>query len=290
MPRPQRVKIREQARAGTTDTAEDADRPQELALDSLSEPEQVTRQGLVSEGELDLSRQVARRLGWVPQEEWKRDPSKWTDAPEFLDNTPAEITSLKERLRRSGQVAEEIAENARREAKAQAEAELREAARTGDEEKAVQAADKVARNSGPHPQTQAWLGRNPWFNEDPEAQAVAVAAITRATKAGESIEAQLQAGEAAVRRRYPEHFGAASPSETRQTETRLSDIRPAAPAVTGGSRGTGLRTPTKEKGWMDIPQTERSQMQRFVTSAMRKGQTEAQATSFLATAYWREKA
>lgn len=286
MPRPQRVQAREQARAGavaaTPETPEND--PVDDPVDNIAETTQTSRTGQVSEGELDLSRQVARRLGWVPENEWKRDPTKWTDAPEFLDRTPAIVESLQERIRRSGQVAEDLAEAARREARVQAERELREAARDGDEERTVAAANKMAGASGPPPQTTAWMARNPWFNEDPEAQAVAVAAITRATKAGETIEAQLQAGEAAVKRRFPEHFGAPE-----RTEARLSEVR-TAPAVTGGSRGTGVRSATREKGWMDIPSSERNQMQRFVTSAMRKGQTEAQATGFLSTAYWREKA
>lgn len=303
MPRPERVRAREAARGGAVgdpaandqtgagDTQMVSVGGLELSpIDNGGEAVETNRTGQVSEGELDLSRQVARRLGWVPLNEWKRDPTKWSDGPQFLEHITglaAENTTLRDRLRRSGQVAEDLAETARKEAREQAERELREAARSGDEDKAVAAAAKVAKNSGPHPQTQAWLARNEWFNADPEAQALAVTAINRAAQSGATIEAQLEAGEAAARKRFPEHFGAQT---TPPTEIRLSEHRPTPPALAGGSRGGGRTQAAKEKGWMDIPSTERNQMTRFVRDATRKGLSEADATARLAASYWREKA
>src|SRR5580704_3545528 len=95
-------------------------------LDANAEGGQISRTGQVSEGELELevARKVAKRLGWTPQEEWKRDPAKWRDAPEFLEETPRHIESLRDQNKRMGQAAEAAIEEARRAALEEARAEL----------------------------------------------------------------------------------------------------------------------------------------------------------------------
>lgn len=325
MPRPQRIRDRERAAVGEApeggaETPElPVNRKEEIGLrrtlrvgrvevvepeeqtpvDKAPQVEQPARTGQVADGddpELEVARRVARKMGWVPKEEWTRNPEAWTDAPDFLEYTPKRLEALQERQRRMGQVAEDQAEQARREAREEARKELDAAIHAGDTETATKAADRLAKNVGPPPQTVAWISRNGWFNADPDAQAIAANAMRRAERAGATIEEQLQAGEVAVRKRFPEHFDDIQPfrrEEHRpeparaepQREVRLSEIRPPAPSFAEGSRSGG-RTQPKEKGWMDIPAVDRSQMTRFVKRALRKGQTEKQATDFLAASYW----
>lgn len=326
MPRPQRIRDRERAiageapaEAGDGETPLVTSRKEEIGLrrtlrigrveviepeeqapvDNARQVEQSGQRGQVADGEnpeTEVARRVARKMGWVPKEEWTRNPESWTDAPEFLEYTPKRLEALQERQRRMGQVAEDQAEQARREAREETRRELDAAIHAGDTETAIQAADRLAKNVGPPPQTVAWIARNGWFHADPDAQVIAANAMRRAERAGATIEEQLQAGEVAARKRFPEHFDDIQPFRREEPssesvreprrEVRLSEVRPPAPSLAEGSRSGGGRTQPKEKGWMDIPSVDRSQMQQFVKRALRKGQTEKQATDFLAASYW----
>src|SRR5258706_13646106 len=169
--------------------AEEADTiEREPPLDENQEQEQSYRTGQVSEGELDLARSVAKRMGWTPKEDWKRDPAKWVDAPDFLEQTPRELESLKERNRRTAQAASDAIEETQRRARAEAEDRVR-LAETPDER--VAAARDYAAASGPHPETLAWMGRNAWFNDDPDARNMAATEINRSAQACPSLFGQL---------------------------------------------------------------------------------------------------
>lgn len=295
MPRPERVRTREadraQAVAQGAQAEADVETPQnDAAIDNAEEPSQSARTGDIPEAELALSRTVARRFGWVPQDEWKRDPAKWQDADLFIKDAPTQIETLKERLKRTGQVAEAQAEEARQRGIREAQEQLRQAATAGDADGAERAAQNLARHSGPPPQTVAWMGRNPWFKPpgepggDPIASAAFIAAVNTAEKSGAGIEEALSAGERAVRERFPEHFG-----ETRAEPQRLSEIRQA-PQVQGGSRGAAP-VKSKEKGWGDIPAGDRAQMERGVQRRAREyGKSADEMRAQTATLYWRNQA
>src|SRR5258706_15243845 len=228
-------------------------------LDENQEQEQSYRTGQVSEGELDLARSVAKRMGWTPKEDWKRDPAKWVDAPDFLEQTPRELESLKERNRRTAQAASDAIEETQRRARAEAEDRVR-LAEPPDER--VAAARDYAAASGPHPETLAWMGRNAWFNDDPDARNMAATEINRSAQAVLSIPEQLAAAEAKVKRRFPEYFGQAEQREGPR-EVRLSDPRPVAPAVQPGNRNGSTQQQVKEKGFGDVPTGDQAQFRKY---------------------------
>jgi len=322
MPRPDRIRLREKKIAGAVDDdAGTVERPadpplnrkeeiavrrtlklppvendgEEATLDKSGEVNQPVRTGQVAQDD-DFIASLAKRLGHKPKEEWDRAPDKWVDPKSFLEQTPQLVETLKDRLKRLGQVADEQAEQARQEALAQARAELQAAVKTGDEEAANAAIDKVAKTAGPPPQTVKWLSANPWFKTDPDAQLLAANAMRRAEQAGASIEDQLLAGETAARKRFPEHFDdyRPEPAQRREPEpepkreVRLSEVRQPPPVLHEGSRGGRPQAP-KEKGWNEIPAADRTQMTQFVKKAMKKGLTEAEATGRLARTYWEVK-
>lgn len=262
----------------------------EVQVDGGDKVGASSRTGQVSEGELELSRSVAKRLGWIPLEEWKRDPAKHKDAPEFLEETPRHLESLREQNRRMGQAAEAVIEDAKRQAREEARAELKAATEAQDVNAAEAAARKLADNSGPPPQTLAWIGRNPWFNSDQEARGIAVGAIRRAEAAGLSIEDQLEAGEIAARKRFPEHFETAptpSQREAPKPEVRLSEVRPA-PQVQQGTR-TVATPASKEKGFADLPQGARQDYERHLARHFRnRFSSEDDARTAYAKKYWAE--
>ena len=244
------------------------------------------KSGQVSEGELDLARSVARRLGWVPVEEWTRDPTKWVEADQFLERTPNEINSLKDRLKRTGQAADAAIEDARRRAREEAEYELRQATLAGDADRAVQIAHKVAQTAGPDQRTVAWISRNPWFNEDASARTLAATICDQEARAGASHEDQLERAENEVRKRFPEYFGETMKREP--TEKKLSEVRNP-PAVQPGTRGGQSTRSRKENGWEDIPSGDRQQLAKFVKKMSTHNVDEKTAQSRLAASYWTNK-
>lgn len=285
MPRPQRIRDREATRAEPpADEGVSRETPTQEPIDNQPEPSQSARSGQIDEAELTVSRSVARRLGWVPLEEWKRDPAKWSDAPAYLEETPRQIETLKDRLKRTGQVIEAEVEETRRRTIQEAEGRIIAAAESGDKDAALAAARQM---QGPPPQTVAWIARNSWFNHDPDAQLLARNVIERSARAGATIEEQLQAGEEAVKRRFPEHFEI-TPQVEPQREARLSEVR-TPPQVQGGSRGAVVPR-SKEKGWADIPAGDRGQMERGVERRARAhGKTVEEVRAWTAANYWREQ-
>ncbi len=252
------------------------------AVDTDNEEGQF-RSGEVSEG--DFIESLARKAKWTPKEEWKRDPTKWVDAKTYLERLPNEIESLQERNRRTAQAAADALEDQRRVLRAEAEARVA-AADTAEDR--VAAARDLAAVSGPPPQTVAWMGQNQWFNDDPDARQMAVGVINRLAAQGVSIDEQLEAAAAQVKKRFPEHFGQAEP--LRNEEVRLSETRRAAPpAVQAGTRGAGSGG-SKEKGFGDVPPGDQALYRKhFERAFMGQGLTQDQAQAKYAASYWRNK-
>lgn len=247
-------------------------------LDQASETD--TLSGAIPEGELALARSVASKMGWKPKEEWTRDPDKFVDAPEFLENTPKVLADLKERSDRAARAAAEAIEDERRRIREEATRTIREA---DDPDERAKAAERLAQNAGPPPQTQAWIARNPWFNTDTTARGVAARAMQRAFAIGLNIEDQIAAGEDAAKREFPHYFNSGA-------EQRLSDVRrqaPSPPQVQQGSRVAS--SAPKEKGFADVPRADREAFQRHMLKQfMATGQTQTQAEARYARSYWRE--
>lgn len=276
-------------RAAAVAPKPDEEQTDNEALDNGTQVVSEYRSGSV-EGELELARSVARRMGWTPQEEWKRDPARWVDAPEFLEKTPTELDTLKERLRRNSQAAADALEDERRKARIDAQNEIRAAAEAGDADRAARAAQQLEKASGPPPQTVAWIGRNAWFNEDEDARLMATTEVNRLAAQGASIEDQLAAAEAKVKKRFPEHFGQA---ETRREpeEVRTPDVRreaPIAPKVQGGTRSTDSRP--RARTFADIPPGDRALFDKHFRRRFegQLGSKDAAETKYAAS-YWREK-
>lgn len=280
---PRKAALKADADLETETEAPEAAAPLDGDVDAVVE----YRSGSVVEGELELARSVAKRMGWTPKEDWKRDPAKWRDAPEYLEQTPKELDSLKERLRRTSQAAADAVEDERRRARIEAQNEIKAAAQAGDAERAERAAQQLERVAGPPPQTVAWIGRNPWFQEDPDAQAMAVITINRLAQQGASIEDQLAEAERAVKRRFPEHFGQAERDQDPAPDTRRA--APIPPQVQAPGRSSGDAR-TKAKTFADIPAADRAQAERFfIKRYMGHGLSKPDAEAKYAASYWRNK-
>lgn len=245
-----------------------------------------TLSGAIPEGERALARSLAKRMGWAPKESWTRDPAKWEDEIAFLEKTTTAVEdlqarnkALQERSERVNQAAAQAIEDERRRVRDEATKVIREA---DDPDVRAKAAERLAQNAGPPPQTVAWIAKNPWFDTDPDAQALAIAAIQRAEKEGANIPDALAKGEDTVRKRFPEYFANGG-------EQRLSDVRraaPIAPQVQNGTRAPSAAGP-KEKGWAEIPRADRDAFDRHMLKAYHgKGLSDDKAHAEYAAGYW----
>lgn len=290
---------------------------EQLQLETVDEPQQLDqshRQGSIAQGDPDVAERInkiAQKFGHRAQEEL--DPGKaWQDPYAYLENSADHYAKLKERygamrerLQRTTQAAADAIEEDRRQAREAAQAEIKAAAEAQDTDRVSKAADRLEQLSPPPPQTVAWMAKNTWFHSDPDAKLIATATANRLMREGRSIEDQLQAAEAIVRKRFPEHFEGPSLDEDfldepsarqarreeprQEAEVRLSDSRrvQAPPAVSEGNRAR-VGAP-KEKGYNDIPQGDRFLFsQKLLPKYIGRGMTAEQAKTRWAGAYWRE--
>jgi len=294
MPRPQRIQAREAAIVAPKPEDEDQSGVQTPPIDEGEENAQTLRSGPVEDG--DFIQSLAKRAGWSEEKERDGKPIKdWQDARTFLDRLPDVLQDSRERLRRTTQMADAVAEDARQRGQREAREQLNVAVDSGNKEEAQAAAARLAQHQAPRPETAAWMSRNPWFRLvngqiDPrdEATSIAVAAIQSAEARGATPIEALQAAETAAKRLFPQYFSNGHQVQAEPArEPRLSQVAP--PMVAGGSRG-GTGKTTKERGWAELPAQVRGSMDQFVRKAVRRGQTEEQSRSFLAKAYWAEKA
>lgn len=261
--------------------------PEDEQVDDASENGTLT--GLVAEGEEPVTLRVAKQLGWKPKEEWSkdRDPESWVDEVKFLENTATQVEDLRarnrelrERSERSARAAADVIEEDRRRSREEAQRVIRD---SDNPDERARAAERLAQNAGPPPETRAWLAKNPWFETDPDAQALATATVNRLAARGVAIADQLSEAEATVKKRFPEHFATG-------TEQRLSDVRrpaPNPPQVQSGTRA--VTTQTKEKGFADIPSGDRQAFRtHLLRPIMARGRTQQEAEAGYAKRYWNE--
>lgn len=265
-------------------------------LDGEGGERQGSRQGHVTaegrgDAEEQIAQKVARRLGWVPQDEWTRDPTRWVPATEYLDQTHSRVEGLRDRVRRSESAAAAAIDETRRTARAEAEAELRRSVTEGKPEEAVAAAHRMVESaSRPSSEAERWVNERSWLNDDPVAGQLALAATNKAARDGKSVTEQLDLADQELRRLRPERYnsprvddgGRREDPETRDPPERREQR--SRPDLAGGSRsGGGNGGQRKEKGFADIPAADRAVFDRTFRP---RGVTE---TGY-ARSYWRNKA
>lgn len=246
--------------------------------------------------DLDDIERRARDAGWKPLDEYKGNPAQWRDAATFLKRGEEELPILRERLRKqerdladlkrtgsaSLQAQQEMADRLRRaderayaKAKADLEAQKREAVQNGDTaafdavEASIKALDEDAKPAArqqqqqpaaqaaavgvPPPEVQAWGRRNPWFQALPELKSVAESIHIRllTEEPDLSLAENLERMTAEMREMYPDRvrsLGDAQRPAARQQaaaggegEEDDNPRRRQAPAVAASGGDTGPR-------------------------------------------------
>jgi hypothetical protein len=232
----------------------------------------------------------ARRLGWVPKEEFKGDPDKHRSAEEFLergtnllpllqrdnerlhrtvDKVERELRETKEVLTEFRDFASKSEERAYKRAKAELETKLDTAIQSADvdtarqarreiaaleEERVVKPAaeKKEAEKPKVDPVFDAWLSENTWFNTDPALQGFATKVFGQLEKAqpGRSPAELLAETKKKVMDKFPEEFG-------------INPKREAAASVSTPNGGTAAPK-KKGKTYDDLPAEAKKACDKFV--------------------------
>lgn len=231
----------------------------------------------------------ARRLGWVPLEEFKGDPDKHRSAEEFLergfnmlpllqrdnDRLHRGMSRLEKRLEDQSRTFEEFQkfsekaeERAYKRAKSELEAKRDSAIQNADTASAQQAirelnaleSDRPAPKTepskdnkpAPDPVFQDWMAENAWFTADPALQGYATKIFGQLEKTQPGVPpAQLLAEtKKRVMDKFPEEFG-------------INPRREAAAAVSTPSGGAAV-SKKKGKTYEDLPAEAKRACDKFV--------------------------
>ncbi len=211
----------------------------------------------VIEEDTDPIAELAAKIGWSPQDQWKGDPDKWKPADEFIlagrdiqSATKDRLRNVEAQLARFGRIAGSLAEEKAAERDTYWREQHAKAVEDGDLPAAEKAAEQIgkvreAAQPGPDPTAAAWVAKNEWFNTDPLATMRAKEISDKLGAAGIPVPEQLTQIDRAIRKEFPELFPA--PAK-------------AAPGVQTG-QGRPAAASNRVKGFADMP-AESQQMAR----------------------------
>lgn len=248
----------------------------------------------------DPAEEQASQFGWVPKEDWVaqgKDPSEWRSAKEFnergelynsLHSTKRELKQTQATLTALQRHHQFVFEKAHQQAIEELKREKRAAMRNEDFETVEAIEDEMEKKANefreaqailtreqqvaaaaaqPHPDFQAWVGRNSWYTQNPEmkedADAFGVVYMSKNPTAAPADV--LKYVEGRIRKQYAEKF----------------QTRKAAPsAVAGVNRTNASGRPAASD--FEMSETERDIMNSLVRSGV---MTEAKYIAELKKAY-----
>lgn len=225
----------------------------------------------------------ARAQGWVPQEEWKGDPERWSSAEEFIERGEkvngilkdrnkqllSEVSALRAELRDSvrqfGESTRKAEERAYNKAIKDIQSQQRSAVEIGDaeawqrleNEKDALSRDFSSAQQQQQQQTQqnspiyeGWKSDNPWYESDVEATAYAesIAGVVGRRHSGESRSFYDEIA-AEVKKKFPEKF---------RNPNRDS------PSAVQSATTSGGKPQKKGKSYSDLPPEAKTACDRFV--------------------------
>jgi hypothetical protein len=237
--------------------------------------------------------ELAREMGWAPQNEWRGPKESWKSAKEYIRHGSVIQRDLKsrndiaqrdfqERLDRMDRANQIALKNQRKQLDDGWKARMREAVTLGDteafdrasqarevalnkfdEEAEVQAPPKAGKPADLPPEVIDFGRRNAWFERDPIMTDVAVG-ISRGLEQrypSMPLKDRLENVEKEMRRRFPEEFGQPNGNGNGNGSTAR------APQVEGGLRP--IKTSVK-KGWESLPGEAKTAGMKYVKEGLFK--------------------
>lgn len=207
---------------------------------------------------------LAQEMGWVPQEKYRGDPSKWKDAKSFVKSTvdvnrslSKDVRELKDTQERLLRVQSRVIDDQVERKVKEATARFHQAVADGDSQGAFEASEEIRHaRIVAEPETNPvsdWQSRNQWYGSHPEASDLAYGVCERLAKQGLTPAQQLAEAEKTVRKAFPDLFEGPKPKAERN----------APPPVQGGQRSA--QGQPRAKGWGDLPPNVRSAAERNLT-------------------------
>lgn len=202
----------------------------------MSEQQTTTSQTQPAESGTGGAEERARRMGWVPQEDFRGDPEKWVDAEQFVERAHTELPIMRENLKRMErklaqqekvladfrEFASKSEERAFQRALEQIKTEQRQAVEDGDVarfdaaqkrfealSKEIPAAPAAPIDSAVQAEFAEWHSKNEWYTRDPEMTVFADAAGDYLAKIKPHLKGTpkfLEEVEKRVRREFPDRF------------------------------------------------------------------------------------
>jgi hypothetical protein len=224
--------------------------PEEGVADAIDAPVEDAPAEVVEDAPAPTVEDLANDMGWRPKDQWRGDPDKWKPAHEFLRATVDvnhklgnKLKSFEEQLSTMARTSATLTERAVAQERQRILDARKEAIDMGDHA-AVEAADEELRSlpklesvNAPPPETQDFMARNTWFNQDQEATAWATNRAGELAKQGIGTARQLAIVEREAKGLFPELFPEPKPKAK------------AAPLTPPGSRGGK----TAAKGFTALP-------------------------------------
>lgn len=196
--------------------------------------------------------ELAVEAGWKPEDQWKGDKSKWTPAHEYLRHATElsvsrkdELRSLTRRMDKVAKANDRMLETALAEQRRDLMADYQDAVAANKPKEAAQIVRKMdaLTNEAEDPAAEFKERNKGWYEVDDDATTYAVGVAERNKHL--PPDEQLEKVEEAVKRKYPELFGAAKKQ---------------APVVNSPT----TRTPApRAKTWDSLPPEARSSCQSF---------------------------
>ncbi len=191
---------------------------------------------------------LASEMGWAPKDQFKGDPEKWRDAPEFIRagkdiqrSLARDLKDVRSTVENMARTSTTLFEQQMRAEREKLEAKFAAAVDDGDHTEAFKISREIdsvratPKPNGPPPEATAFAEKNAWFNSDPLARQVAIDTSDRLAKQGYSVAEQLEHAERAVRKQFPEHFPAPPKPQARVGE------------------GNRSASPSRKQGFADMP-------------------------------------
>lgn len=187
----------------------------------------------------------ASEKGWVPETEWEGDPDQWRPAREFLDRGELmdrissqtrqlnqynnDISELKDSLSALTEHNKKIAEQEYKKAMQDLKSRKADALDLGDHSTVVEIDEQMSdlkeskknieveetkpqqNSQQPHPEVEAWMGNNSWYNTDIVLQGAADAIAKQYMSSNPGSESNpgvvLEHVAATIKQEFPERFG-----------------------------------------------------------------------------------
>jgi hypothetical protein len=176
--------------------------------------------------------QEALESGWVPKDEYKGDEHKWVDAAEFLrrgelfkkiEDQSKQLKDVRKALADMAKLHSQVREVEYKRAIDSLKQQRKEALADGDVETFTAVEEKieavkeqqdilkaqpapVQEDGNTHPEFQAWVAQNSWYNNNAPMKAFADALGADLSRAGNSPDQVLKKVAAAVREEFPKRF------------------------------------------------------------------------------------